>query len=146
MHFARSAFALVAPLLIIPSLLAAQTYPSKDDPRSKLKPGRLDADTAAKNMRLVSFTPKAAAFDTARGLTFINSDLAFGDKYVYQGNFSGFTIWDVSDPTSSSRPFSVTSSGIAAVWMMSAPASLFVLVQICAYCWKCRVRIIAGTM
>jgi hypothetical protein len=98
MHLARRAFALIAPL-IVPSLLAAQTYPSKDDPRSKLKPGRLDADTASKNMRLVSFSPKAAAFDTARGLTFINSDLAFGDKYVYQGNFSGFTIWDVSDPT-----------------------------------------------
>jgi hypothetical protein len=49
-------------------------------------------------MRLVSAMPKAAAHDTARGLAFINSDLAFGDKYVYQGNFAGFTIWDVSDP------------------------------------------------
>src|SRR5512143_4002476 len=98
MHLARRAFSLIAPLIIVPSLLAAQTYPSKDDPRSKLKPGRLDADTASKNMRLVSFSPKPAAFDTARGLTFINSDLAFGDKYVYQGNFAGFTIWDVSDP------------------------------------------------
>jgi hypothetical protein len=36
-------------------------------------------------------------FDTARGLTFINSDLAFSGKYVYQGNFAGFTVWDVSD-------------------------------------------------
>ena len=97
MHFARRAFALIAPL-IVPTLLAAQTYPSKDDPRSKLKPGRMDADTVSKNMRLVSFTPKPAAFDTARGLTFINSDLAFGGNYVYQGNFSGFTIWDVSNP------------------------------------------------
>jgi hypothetical protein len=50
-------------------------------------------------MRLVSFSRKPAEFDTARGLTFINSDLAFRDKYVYQGNFAGFTIWDVSDPT-----------------------------------------------
>src|SRR5215211_6706784 len=99
MHVARRALALVAPL-IIPSLLAAQTYPSKDDPRSKLKPGRMDADTVSKNMRLVSFSKKPAAFDTARGLAFINSDLAFGDKYVYQGNFAGFTIWDVSDPKS----------------------------------------------
>ena len=49
-------------------------------------------------MRLVSFSRKPAQFDTARGLTFINSDLAFGGKYVYQGNFAGFTIWDVSDP------------------------------------------------
>ena len=98
MHFARRAFALVAPL-VIPSLLAAQTYPSKDDPRSKLKPGRYDGDSAAKNMRLVSLTKKPAEFDSSRGLTFVNSDLAFRDKYVYQGNFAGFTVWDVSDPT-----------------------------------------------
>ena len=41
-------------------------------------------------MRLVSFTPKPAEFDSASGLTFINSDLAFSGNYVYQGNFSGF--------------------------------------------------------
>jgi hypothetical protein len=84
--------------LMLPSMLLAQTYPSNKDPRSNLKPGRFDAGVAIQNMRLVSFTPKPAAFDTARGLAFINSDLAFGGHYVYQGNFSGFTIWDVSDP------------------------------------------------
>ncbi len=89
--------ALVA-LLGLPSLLAAQTYPSTNDPRSGLKSGRFDAGVAAKNMRLVSFSRKPAQFDTTRGLTFINSDLAFGGKYVYQGNFAGFTIWNVSDP------------------------------------------------
>jgi len=78
--------------------LDAQTYPTGNDPRNGLKPGILDAGTAMSGMRLVSFTPKAAAFDSARGLTFINSDLAFRDHYVYQGNFSGFTIWDVSNP------------------------------------------------
>jgi hypothetical protein len=31
-------------------------------------------------------------------LSFINSDIAFKDHYVYQGNFSGFSIWDVKDP------------------------------------------------
>jgi hypothetical protein len=49
-------------------------------------------------MRLVSTTPKPAAFDSLRGLTFVNSDLAFRGNYVYQGNFAGFSIWDVSDP------------------------------------------------
>ena len=50
-------------------------------------------------MRLVSFSPKPAQFDTVRGLTFINSDVAFGNgHYAYQGNFAGFTIWDVSNP------------------------------------------------
>jgi hypothetical protein len=84
--------------LVAPSLLSAQTYPSAADPRSTLKPGRFDAGTAASNMRLVSFSPKPAQFDTVRGLTFINSDLAFGGHYAYQGNFAGFTVWDVSNP------------------------------------------------
>ena len=84
--------------LAAPALLSAQSYPSAADPRSNLKPGRFDAGVAASNMRLVSFSKKPAPFDTTRGLTFINSDLAFGEHYVYQGNFAGFTVWDVSDP------------------------------------------------
>jgi hypothetical protein len=85
--------------LVAPALLSAQTYPSAADPRSNLKPGRLDAGVAASNMRLVSFSPKPAQFDSARGLTFINSDVAFGNShYAYQGNFAGFTVWDVSNP------------------------------------------------
>ncbi len=85
--------------LAVPALLSAQTYPSTDDPRSHLKPGRFDAGEAASNMRLVSFSKKPSQFDTSRGLTFINSDVAFGTHYAYQGNFAGFTIWDISDPT-----------------------------------------------
>ena len=76
----------------------AQTYPTGSDPRNGLKPGLLDAGEAAQGMRLVSFSRKPAAFDSARGLAFINSDLAFRDHFVYQGNFAGFTIWDVKDP------------------------------------------------
>lgn len=95
MHLSRRVFALAT--IIVPSLVAAQTYPSNKDPRSGLKPGRLDAGEAARNMRLVSFSRKPAEFDTARGLTFINSDIAFKDHYVYQGNFAGFTVWDVAD-------------------------------------------------
>jgi hypothetical protein len=98
MQISRRIFALIAPMIVVPSILAAQTYPSTHDPRASLKPGRLDAGVAAENMRLVSFSPKPAEFDTARGLTFINSDLAFSHKYVYQGNFAGFTVWDVSNP------------------------------------------------
>jgi hypothetical protein len=78
--------------------LFAQTYPTGNDPRNGLKPGFLDAGTAAKNMRLVSFSRKPAQFDSARGLTFINSDVAFHGSTVYQGNFAGFTVWDVKNP------------------------------------------------
>jgi hypothetical protein len=84
--------------LLVPALVSAQSYPSAADPRNNLKPGRFDAGTAASNMRLVSFTPKPAQFDSSRGLAFINSDLAFGGHYVYQGNFAGFTVWNVSNP------------------------------------------------
>jgi hypothetical protein len=96
----RSTFKLIGLIatLVAPALLSAQSYPSAADPRSNLKPGRFDAGVAASNMRLVSFSPKPAQFDTVRGLTFINSDVAFGTHYAYQGNFAGFTIWDVANP------------------------------------------------
>ncbi len=84
--------------VVAPTLASAQSYPSKSDPRSNLKPGRFDAGVAAKDMRLVSFSPKPAQFDTVRGLTFVNSDLAFGTHFAYQANFAGFTIWDITDP------------------------------------------------
>ena len=91
--------------LIAAPVLHAQTYPTANDPRNNLKPGLADAGVAASGMRLVSLTPKPAEFDTARGLTFVNSDLAFRSPYVYQGNFSGFSIWDVSNPA---RPVKVS--------------------------------------
>lgn len=97
MRVVRSAL-LLAVAVLAPSMASAQTYPSNRDPRSTLKPGRLDAGIAISNMKQVSFVPKPAQFDTARGLTFVNSDLAFGTHYVYQANFAGFTIWDITDP------------------------------------------------
>ncbi|MSR06987.1 MAG: hypothetical protein EXR93_07985 [Gemmatimonadetes bacterium] len=97
MYRARTLVALAATLML-PRLLGAQTYPTTDDPRNNLKPGRYDAAQAISNLRLVSASPKPAAFDTARGLTFANSDLTFGTHFVYQGNFSGFTVWDISSP------------------------------------------------
>ena len=98
MRMSRWVPALAAVLL--PSLVTGQTYPSTTDPRANLKPGRFDAGEAASGMKLVSFSRKPAEFDTTKGLTFISSDLAFKDHYVYQGNFAGFTIWDVANPAS----------------------------------------------
>lgn len=70
-----------------------------EDPRAWLPAGSgNDAGQALLNMKLVSWTPKPAEFDSARGLAFINSDLAFRGNVVYQGNFSGFLAWDVSNP------------------------------------------------
>lgn len=97
MRVTRSVLFLAA-TLVAPMLLSAQTFPSNKDPRSTLKPGRYDAGVAEKNMRLVSTVPKPAEFDTASGLKFINSDMAFRGNYVYQANFAGFSIWNISNP------------------------------------------------
>jgi hypothetical protein len=102
---ARVAVPTLALTLALAPALGAQTYPPGNDPRDGLKPGLHDAGEAAQGMRLVSRAPKPAQFDSLRGLTFVNSDLAFGGHYVYQGNFAGFSIWDVSDPT---RPTQVS--------------------------------------
>jgi hypothetical protein len=66
------------------------------DPRVGLRGGLWDAGQAAWNMRLVSTTRASEKF---LGVT--NSDLAFLGPYVIQGNYNGFQIWDISNP---SRP------------------------------------------
>ncbi|MFN8573742.1 MAG: hypothetical protein U0132_16925 [Gemmatimonadaceae bacterium] len=91
-------FIMLLTVAVVPNVASAQTYPTNKDPRSTLKPGRYDAGIAISNMKQVSFTKKPAAFDTAAGLKFINSDLAFGTHYIYQANFAGFMIWDITDP------------------------------------------------
>src|SRR5262245_49564917 len=64
------------------------------DPRVGLAAGRWDAGQAAWNMRMISTTPPSAA---SAGAT--HSDLAFTGKYAIQGNYNGFEIWDISNPT-----------------------------------------------
>jgi len=82
----------------LPSISRAQS--DTTDPRAHLKPGLYDAGEAAKGLQLVANVKKPDDFhpNDPGGLTYANSDLAFGGHYVYQGNFSGFQIWDVSDP------------------------------------------------
>lgn len=109
----------LAASLLAASSLAAQTYPTGNDPRNGLKSGLADAGMALKGMRLVSVAPKPAVFDTLRGLTFVNSDLAFRGNYVYQGNFAGFSIWDVSNaakPVMVSAVACITSQGDPSIY------------------------------
>ena len=72
-----------------PSLPTAAPSP---DPRVGLKAGMFDAGEAWWNMRLVSTTKPSEKF---MGQT--NSDLAFDGKYVIQGSYAGFQVWDISD-------------------------------------------------
>src|SRR5438093_9529260 len=72
--------------------IVSMTEPNPE-PRVGLAPGRWDAGQAAWNMRLISTTPPSAPSAGA-----VHSDLAFTGKYAIQGNFSGFEIWDISNP------------------------------------------------
>jgi LVIVD repeat len=64
------------------------------DPRVGLKAGKFDAGTAAWNLSLVSTTQPSEKFV---GIT--NSDLAFLGPYAIQGNYNGFQVWDISNPS-----------------------------------------------
>ena len=69
---------------------ADETQP---DPRFGLAAGLFDAEEAIWNLRLLKTVPPTEAFV---GST--NSDLAFIDNYVIQGNYNGIQIWDITDP------------------------------------------------
>src|SRR5579871_1132316 len=78
------------------------TTPPNPDPRNGLKAGWPDAGQASWNMQLLdAVRPPEPFFDpNGPGPNFrsTNSDLAFKGKYVIQGNYKGFLIWDASDP------------------------------------------------
>ena len=82
----------------LPSPMMSVTAPSPD-PRVGLKAGWFDAGEASWNMRLISTTKPSekflAPFVDAR---LKNSDLAFTGNMVYQGNYSGWQSWDISNP------------------------------------------------
>jgi len=75
--------------------------PPSPDPRIGLGAGSgplgAGAEEAAWNLHLVSNTPPPDEFV---GVT--NSDLGFIGNYAIQGNYNGYVVWDISDPTSPS--------------------------------------------
>ncbi len=82
--------------------LAAQKKPARKDPRVGLKPGLHDAGMALRGLELVAAARKPAALEDPAGpgnFLYMNSDLAFRGNFVFQGNFSGFQVWDISTPT-----------------------------------------------
>ena len=64
------------------------------DPRVGLSRRPLERRQAAWNIKLISSTPP-----TKDSLGAFHSDLAFSGKYAIQGNYNGFEIWDISNPT-----------------------------------------------
>jgi len=69
------------------------TMPPTPDPRVGLRGGEYNAAEAIWNLRVVSETKPSEKFVSG-----INSDLAFLGNYVLQGSFSGYQVWDISNP------------------------------------------------
>ena len=102
------AIAMLSVVACAPSHVAVSAPGPRPDPRVGLRAGWLNAGEAAGHLRLLSATPPSAQFidPSAPGaFAFINSDIAFTGPYVIQGNFNGYQVWDISQP---SRPTLVT--------------------------------------
>jgi hypothetical protein len=84
-------------------LSASATPPNASDPRVGLEPGYFPWTEVASNIDLVDNDPRVAPFDALptafSGVPFANSDLAFTGDHAIVGNFNGFQVYDISDPT-----------------------------------------------
>ena len=81
------------------------TSPPSPDPRVGLRAGWMNPGEAIWNLQIVAKRPPSEAFinlSTPGDRRLINSDLAFLGKYVIQGNYSGYQVWDISKPSTPS--------------------------------------------
>jgi len=75
--------------------------PPSPDRRVGLKAGWFDAGQAIWNLQPVSMTRPSKDFinkSTPGDRRLVNSDLAFMGHYAFQGNYSGWQMWDISNP------------------------------------------------
>ncbi len=85
---ARAALAAVAAGALLSALVAPQ---AAAQPGSS--PDRIDKSP---NIELVASVPFQAPFNAGS----VGTDIAFSGNFAYVGNFSGFTVYDISRPTS----------------------------------------------
>lgn len=72
------------------------------DPRVGLAPGLYNAEQAAHHMELLAELPRPEGFfnpENPGDGSFSNTDFAFQGNFAFMGNYHGFQIWDISDPT-----------------------------------------------
>ncbi|HZE76854.1 MAG TPA: hypothetical protein VE091_16200 [Gemmatimonadales bacterium] len=106
----RLIFLLASGLLALPAGIAAQaSYTAADAPagapradrRVGLSAGVDNAGEAIENLKLIAHQRQPAGFfdsATAGKHSFVNSDLAFSGNYIFQGNYYGLQVWDISNP------------------------------------------------
>jgi len=77
-----------------PAPTVAPSAAAGTDPRVGLKAGLMNAAEASWNLKVLSKTQPSEKF-----LGSTNSDLAFTGNYAIQGNYNGFQVWDISNPS-----------------------------------------------
>ncbi|MCP2366793.1 hypothetical protein BCL57_000935 [Agromyces flavus] len=87
----RRALAASGALLLGASLVTATAASAEDDPRVGLGAGLRDAEMATSGVEFLQNVPLPAGFT-------INSDLAFTGDHAIVGSYSGFQVFDISDP------------------------------------------------
>jgi hypothetical protein len=85
-----------------------------NDPRVGLAAGWLDAASAARGIEHIASIPRPEGFfnpATPGDGSFYNSDLAFRGDLLFQGNYQGFQVFDISSPTDPELVLSVLCPG-----------------------------------
>lgn len=85
-----------------------------NDPRPGLAAGWRDAEEASWNLSLVASLPRPEGFmnpETPGDGRFTNTDLAFQGTRLFQGNYNGFQVYDISDPANPTLEVAVVCPG-----------------------------------
>jgi hypothetical protein len=91
--------AVAADSVVVPPTPAFEWDPN--DPRIGLRAGWMDAESAIRGLQHVASAARPAGFfnpATPDDRRFFNSDLAFRGSHLFQGNYQGFQVFDISDP------------------------------------------------
>jgi hypothetical protein len=116
-----------APLIGLLCLVAASCTPAMEggvqqsptasgqaDPRVGLRAGWTDAGEAARNLELVAHRDRPERFFNPAEMGdfgFANTDMAFQGNNLFLGNYNGFQVYDISDPTRPTLRTSVVCPG-----------------------------------
>jgi hypothetical protein len=97
--------ATIMAMALMASVASAQ-LPNPGDPRVGLGAGVDDAGVAKRGLALTAHLDKPSGWQSPNfpggildHIAFANSDLAFQGDYAFVGNFNGFQIYDISNPS-----------------------------------------------
>ncbi|MGB1842502.1 MAG: hypothetical protein ACPHWZ_15430, partial [Longimicrobiales bacterium] len=101
-----------SPAQVPPAAPALEWDPN--DPRIGLGAGWMDAESAISGLELLAAIPRPDGFfnpSTPADGRFSNTDLAFRDGLLIQGNYNGFQMYDISNPADPTLSVSVVCPG-----------------------------------